>query len=262
MFSWFHRQEGPIVVAHRGLSAAAPENTLAAFELAIEQGADAIELDVRCTADGEVVVMHDGTLDRTTDGHGRVRRASSTEIRGLSAGEWFDRRFAHEKVPLLREVFELVDHRCGVNIEVKEPPRRAGCDIIEQCIRVIRGSHARQIVLISSFHHAYVRRVKQLEPHIAGGVLYHPVRNFRTPPARLAASACAEYFFCAKSALRRRMVSNAHRRGIRTGVYTVNHIKALHRVLRDGIDLIFTDDPALMKQEILKYHNNGEQGVA
>jgi glycerophosphoryl diester phosphodiesterase len=109
-----------LVIAHRGASAYAPENTLAAFQLAAEQGADAIELDVDLTRDGHVVVMHDATIERTTNGHGRVHDLALDEIRQADAGVWKGVAFKGERVPLLQEVFEAVGQQLLINVEIKD----------------------------------------------------------------------------------------------------------------------------------------------
>src|SRR5690348_16428729 len=98
----------PIVFAHRGASAYAPENTLAAFELALEQGAAAIEFDVKLSADGHIVVIHDRTVERTSDGSGRVNRLPLAALQKLDAGSWFSAEFRGAKIPTLDEVFETV----------------------------------------------------------------------------------------------------------------------------------------------------------
>ena len=106
------------IFAHRGASVYAPENTLAAFEAAVQQHADAIELDAKLTADRQVVVIHDQTVDRTTNGSGEVQKMSLEAIRELDAGSFFDVQFKGEKIPLLSEVFEAVGKRIFINIEL------------------------------------------------------------------------------------------------------------------------------------------------
>ena len=109
-----------IVLAHRGYSAKAPENTMAAFELALAVGADGIELDVHMTRDGEIVVIHDDTLDRTTNGKGPVSDQTMAELRELDAGSWFSPEFAGERIPTLKLVLELIkDKDVLLNIEIK-----------------------------------------------------------------------------------------------------------------------------------------------
>ena len=106
-------------IAHRGASGRFPENTLAAFAAAIEAGAQMCELDVQLTRDGAVVVMHDDTVDRTTDGRGAVRGMTLEELKRLDAGVRFGNEFSGERIPTLEEVFALTRGRCGLNIEIK-----------------------------------------------------------------------------------------------------------------------------------------------
>src|SRR5512132_864966 len=108
----------PVLFAHRGASAHAPENTLAAFELALAHQADAIELDVKLTADGHVVVIHDPTVDRTTGSQGRVKDLSLAQIRALEAGSFFSEKYRGEKIPTLEEVFESLGKRIFINVEL------------------------------------------------------------------------------------------------------------------------------------------------
>jgi len=110
----------PLCIGHRGASALAPENTLAAFETAIVDGADGLEFDVRLTRDGVPIVLHDAALDRTTSGRGAVAALDLASIRRLDAGAWFGARFRGERVPTLAETLDLARGRCAVNIELKE----------------------------------------------------------------------------------------------------------------------------------------------
>src|SRR5271156_4282030 len=114
---WWRR--AVLNIAHRGASGTFPENTLAAFRAAIDAGADMCELDVHLTRDGVVVVIHDEEVDRTTDGKGRVAEMTLAEIKRLDAGARYDRRFTGETIPTLEEVFDLVEGRCSLNIELK-----------------------------------------------------------------------------------------------------------------------------------------------
>ena len=108
-----------LVVAHRGCSGRAPENTIAAFEMALEQGSDMIECDVRLTKDEEVVVFHDRALDRTTNGKGPVEQRTLEELKRLDAGSWFSSKFSGERIPTLSEVLHLLEGRAFLNIELK-----------------------------------------------------------------------------------------------------------------------------------------------
>src|SRR5690606_11528357 len=119
--SWWQTMK---VTAHRGASAYAPENTMAAFEMALEMGADGIELDVQMSRDGHLVVIHDPTLERTTDGSGLVAQYTLAELRRVDAGAWFDERFRGQRIPTLAEVFELVRGKALLNVELKVMPVR------------------------------------------------------------------------------------------------------------------------------------------
>jgi glycerophosphoryl diester phosphodiesterase len=148
----------PIVIAHRGDSSSAPEQTRAAYERAVELGAEMIEADVRRTRDGHLVMLHDPTVDRTTDGHGAVADITLEELRRLDAGGWFSPRFAGERVPLLVELFELAERaRIGLCLEVKGESA-AGCESLAHAVaaEIARRGRLDEDVL-ASFDHAALR---------------------------------------------------------------------------------------------------------
>jgi len=247
MFSWRSPKLLPLIVAHRGSSAIAPENTLAAFHHAMTDGADAIELDVHLSKDHEVVVIHDDRLERTTNGSGKVRDRTLEDLKKLSAGLWFHKRFSSEKIPTLGEVLDLVEGKLGINIEVKverSPDRRL--DIVKRCLDVIHEYRASRFVMISSFHHPAVRQVNLHDPNIATGVLYHPLRNFRRSARALVAASHADFFIANKSAIRKRMVEEVHKSGFRAGAYSINTRKSLERMQNMNVDCIFSDNPAVV----------------
>ena len=121
------RYGGAVVVAHRGYSAVAPENTLAAFRAAIEAGAPAAECDVYCTSDGHVVLLHDNTVDRTTDGTGPITGMTLEQVKQLDAGSWKGEQYKGEPVPTLAETLELVKGRCSLWWRSSRPHRAPGC---------------------------------------------------------------------------------------------------------------------------------------
>ena len=244
MRGWLSRGRTPLVIAHRGSSAIAPENTLAAFRRAVSDGADAVELDVHLSKEGEPVVIHDARLSRTTDGRGWVSRTSLRELKRLDAGGWFHRRFAGERVPTLSEVFEELSGRLGVNIEIKGGRAQLERLIVERCMRVVRRQGASTYVMISSFYHPFVRRAKQIDPSVAAGVLFHPVRNARTPPHVLAARAGAEFFIIGDRSLRPAVVADVRSHMLSLAVYSIDTVRQFIRVSRFGPDCIVTDDPA------------------
>jgi len=227
----------------------APENTLAAFRRAITDGADAIELDVRLTSDGEVVVIHDSRLERTTNGRGWVERTTLADLQRLSAGAWFHRKFSGERIPTLAEVLRITRTRIGVNIEIKN--RRSGrkrFDIVERTCAIVEDYGSLSTVLISSFNHAHVKRVREIQPKILTGVLYHPVKHFRRSPSRLAAAAGAGAFICSKNVFRSRTAIGLASHRMLSGVYSINDARTLRRVLTGGANLIYSDRVADLRR--------------
>lgn len=251
MFSWLTPARFPIIVAHRGSSRHAPENTLAAFRQAMDDGADAIELDVHLSKDGQVIVIHDDRLERTTNGHGRVGDYTLDELRQFSSGEWLHKKFSSEKIPTLTEVFELVSGRVGINIEIKYTKRRTQSKlIVERCIEIIRRFKSFKSVLISSFHHPLLQLAKRIDRSIVSGALYHPVLHFRKSPIKLAKAVQAQYVLLATSMIREKIVTESHRRNLFVGVYTVNSVKNLQRVRIAGVDSIYTDTPSTILKSL------------
>ena len=163
----------PVRIAHRGASGLglAPENTLAAFEMAIQIGVDVLELDVHASRDGEIVVLHDATLDRTTDHQGLVREQTLADIRCADAGSWFDPRYRNERVPTLEEVLDLARHRALVLIA-------------ERLLSIIAGMGAESQVIIQSFDLQTVQRIKLLNPSVPTSLL---VGKLPTSPSRVRA---------------------------------------------------------------------------
>jgi len=248
----------PANLAHRGASAQAPENTLEAFRLAVEEGAGGLELDVHATRDGEIVVIHDATVDRTTDGSGAVAGMTLEELRRLDAGYRFSpdggRTFPYRgrgtRIPTLAEVYEeFPDVR--VNADIKET--RAGTE--EAVLRVIRRAGAEARTLVASNDHAVVRRFRT----VSGG-------RIRTGASR---REIAAFYLMSRSrleALERpaydalqvpvehkgiklvtpRFVGAAHSRGVRVDVWTINDPGEMRQLLDLGVDVVMTDRPGLL----------------
>ena len=140
-----------LVFGHRGARAYAPMNTLPSFELALAQGADGVELDVRLTRDCEMIIMHNETVDETSDGEGRVADFTLAELKALDAGSWFGEAFKGVRVPTLDEVFEAIGRRTRINVEIKAEGLRS--DGIEQKVaNAIRRHNLLRSVIVSSFN--------------------------------------------------------------------------------------------------------------
>ena len=160
----------PLVLGHRGSSKRAPENTLPAFRQALEDGANGIELDVHLCQDGEIVVMHDARVNRTTNGRGRLASLKLEEIRRLDAGSWFSSAFAGTKVPVLAEVFSAFGSQIVYDIELKNLGK-PGPGLEEQVIRLVRAFGLEQQVLFTSFNPAAVKKCQALLPEAPAGLL-------------------------------------------------------------------------------------------
>jgi glycerophosphoryl diester phosphodiesterase len=154
---------GPFISAHRGYSAVAPENTLIALEAALAAGAHVAEIDVKLTKDGQLVLMHDATLDRTTDGRGPISALTLAEIRTLDAGRWFERKFAGTRVPVLDEVLAWSRGRLGILVELKNCPERDP-KFIDEVIAAIERQSATDFAIPASFDHPTLAEIHRRRP--------------------------------------------------------------------------------------------------
>lgn len=238
-----------IVVAHRGASAQAPENTMEAFRLGVEAGADAIELDVHLTADGQLAVIHDDTLDRTTDRTGRVAELTMDEIREADAGATFARPddaglpYAGEglRVPTLPEVLEWLPDGVGLVVEIKA---RAAADAV---VEALRGQPVREgnRLAVISFDEATIERVRELDPGIRTGYLLVP-----TQPIEPALTWATEHghvgVFPWEGDLGMDplpLMSQAHAYGREIGCYVVNDPQRMQHLAACGLWGFVTDVP-------------------
>ena len=237
---WDHRSAGRArVFGHRGAMGYAPENTFASFALAAEQGVDAIELDVHLTADDEVVVIHDHHLERTTNGRGLVREHTLAEIRALDAGGRFDARFAGEPVPTLDEVLAWARDRCVLDVEIKGGPAPYP-GIEARVVDLIRRHEMVDRVLVISFDHPTVKRVKELAPELATGVLYsgRPIH-----PVSLARAAGADALMPYWANLAAEDVERAHAAGLSVHPWATSEPDDIRSLLAMGVDSVCSNHP-------------------
>ncbi len=231
-----------MILAHRGDKLHAPENTLPAFEQAIQKGADGIELDVKLTADGHVVVIHDSKVERTTDGSGHVASLTLEALRKLDAGKWFNEKFSGAKIPLLEEVFETVGRDKIINIELKNYSSPFN-DLVQKVCELIRRHNNREQIILSSFYASNLKVAAQAFPEVSRALLAMP------GPAGLWARSFG-FMFGDYHALHphtsnttREQVQRAHRIKRRIHVWTVNAPEEITRMRDWGVDGIITDDP-------------------
>lgn len=219
------------VIGHRGARGHAPENTLASFDKALELGAPFVELDVQWHA-GRLWVFHDARLERCTDGHGWLVDHKAAALRKLDAG-------GGQRIPWLPEVLDRIDRRAGVNVEMKTAGGTAAA--VAKVLRAYldRGWTPGQF-LVSSFHLPELRDFKRRLPEVPLGVLLCGVPlNLAAAVTELGAAACSLDLEFADPAL----IADAHARGARVYVYTVNETDDLARVKALGVDGVFTDFP-------------------
>jgi glycerophosphoryl diester phosphodiesterase len=229
------------VIAHRGFSGAAPENTLASVRAAIEVQADMVEIDVTLTADGRIVVIHDSTLDRTTSGSGEVSQFTLAELQQLDAGSWFDARFAGERIPTLEEVFTEVDGRILLNVEIKSEAVSRG--VVDKVASAIRETGMIDQVVISSFSPTALEEMHSLAPKIRTAVLYNTDFHQGRDAVEIVTGLGASVFNIKRQRLTRKMSRRCREHGIPVGIYTVNEPRRMRRLVNKGISAIFTDHP-------------------
>jgi glycerophosphoryl diester phosphodiesterase len=241
-------ESAPQVIAHRGASQRAPENTIRAFLAAVSLGADAIELDAKLTRDGAVVVHHDRTLNRTTNGKGPLGRRRLTELEGLDAGIRFGMAYAGERIPTLRQVFEAVGESALYDIELsnyREPFNRLPAAVL----RVIAEFGFQDRVLLSSFNPVALQRAKDLLPEIPRGLLL--MRREPWWMRRMLGAAPRVHVVQMENRLAGRGAIEAiHKGGRKAHVWVVNEKQRTTDLLGWGVDGVITDLPELAREVI------------
>jgi glycerophosphoryl diester phosphodiesterase len=227
-----------LVIAHRGASSAAPENTMAAFALAIDLGADGIELDVRRSREGQLVVIHDASVDRVTGAAGEVAAMSLEELRGLDAGVRFNARFAGERIPTLREVLSLARGRLLVDIELKV----AGIESL--VLEAVRGAGMHDHVLITSFLEDAVAASLAQGRGVATGLLQERAEVDR------AFDLGVPVYLPNIRALSDEVMNASGERGVRIIPWTVRTKEDARRAVEFGVHGIIADDPTLIRDAL------------
>ncbi|MBI5669733.1 MAG: glycerophosphodiester phosphodiesterase [Chloroflexi bacterium] len=236
-----------LVFGHRGASADAPMNTLPAFELAARQGADGIELDVWRTKDGEIVIVHDAVVDKTTDGTGLVQQMTTAQLHELDAGSWFGPQFARTRIPTLDEVFEAVGQRLIINVELKS--ETVGTDGLEALVAdKIRRHNLAQRVIVSSFSPFALRRFRRLLPEVPIGFLYAEdvPRFLRLFMIGLPHEARHPHH----TMIDADYMDWARHSGYRVNTWTVNDLARAVELRDLGVDAIMSDHPGKVREAL------------
>ena len=250
----------PVFIGHRGYCAVAPENTLPSFELALEAGADAVELDYHQSKDGIPVVIHDRTLNRTTDAQRarrwsrlKVRDKTAAELQTLDAGKWFDPSYAGTKVPLLADALDCICERGGRPAVIEHKSGDAAT-----CATLLHKRNLVDRVAVISFDWKFLRDFHELEPAQVLGALGPPARlRSRHRPSRFSGALNRHWLDeLAKTGARlvvwnrrvpRAAVQLAHQRGLKVWVYTINEPWRAKQLIDRGVDGIITNDVFLVR---------------
>ena len=232
-----------IRIAHRGASGRghAPENTLAAFQKAIEVGVDGVECDVHCTADGEVVVIHDHSLDRTTDSKGNVRKMTLGEVKEADAGSWFDLQFAGERIPTLREALEVMKGKAVTVVEIKQE------GIVDKVIKSIEDAGSVAEVVIISFHASALKDSQEINPRIPRSFLMGGKRAIEKRGDILKliqqATELGGGLDLASKTVTPKLIKESHKRGVAVWAWTVDDEAEMEKLAEMGVDAITSNYP-------------------
>jgi glycerophosphoryl diester phosphodiesterase len=243
----------PLVVGHRGAAARAPENTAASFRAALDADADAVEFDVGLSADGRAVVLHDATLDRTTNGRGRLSEKTWEELSRLDAGGWFSPRFAGEPLLDLDGALAMLRGRAGVIVEIKAgrgEPRRdpgpAGARLVEEVVAALGRSGGFEGATVSSSCRPLLAAAASAAPGLDLALVVPPWHA--EDPVAAARRIGASALHPNRRLCTRRFVERAMSAGLEVVPYVVNRARELDRLIAVGVHGVFTDDPEAIRR--------------
>jgi glycerophosphoryl diester phosphodiesterase len=240
------------VIAHRGFSAEAPENTLAAIRAAIEVGADMVEIDVTMTADGFAIGLHDEKLDRTTTGKGLPTEWTLAELRKLDAGSWFSPDFSDERIPTLTEELEAVKERILINVEIK--PEAVEHGVVERVAKLIADQEMHDQVVVSSFSPEALLRIRGVDPAVVTVSLFNKELHTGRDPLEIVTEVGSRGLNISHKRVTPELIERCHRHGIPVGVYTVNDQPDMRRMIDMGVHSIFTDHPDRLLEVLAENH--------
>ena len=234
----------PLIICHRGAKNYAPENTLAAFKVALELGADGFELDTQLTSDGHVVVFHDKTVDRTTNGHGKLSKLPLAELRELDAGSFFSEKFRGEKIPTLDEVFESLGKHAIINVELKNFSTPFD-NLAEKVCDVVRRHQMQKNVMLSSFLPWNLKKAARILPKVPRGLI--TAKDWRGVWGRSFGFSFGNYdaLHLNLDNVTAQQVHRVHKLKRKINVWVVNKGDDMRRLFSWGVDGILTDDPQL-----------------
>lgn len=239
-----------LVIAHRGASYYAPENTMSAFRLAHKMNADMIELDVQLSKDGIPVVFHDAKLNRHSNGKGLVSSFLFDELQQLDAGKWFSIEFQGEKIPSLEEVLKWAAGKILVNIEIKKEAVSDSPEegVEEKVVELVHQTDIKKNIIISSFDYRAIKRIKKMDSELLTGLLYDKKSSEKKGLLEMMDDFGADFFHCSKSEMSKKWRAELDGSGKRFMIYTVNRKKAIQKWIGKGAFGIFSDKPNLLRE--------------
>lgn len=241
-----------IVIAHRGASFYAPENTHSAFRLAIDMESEMIELDVSISKDGVPVVVHDVTVDRTTGDSGEVGSFTLEELKKMEVGSWFDKKFEGEPFPTLEEVLEYTKGKIAVNIEIKTEAVSDNVQggVVDKSIQLVKKAGVENEVIFSSFDYRVMEQLEQLAPEIPKAILYEKSQSNGLSPSELVKKYKVDAFNCSHRQLSEEWIEDLQSNKIPFFIYTVNEEELMRSVIEKGAAGIFSDKPDVLKRVV------------
>ncbi|MBU0942904.1 MAG: hypothetical protein KJ804_05480 [Proteobacteria bacterium] len=249
LYDLVQSSEKQVVVAHRGSSGTAPENTLTAISQALEAGVSMIEIDVQLTADQEIIVFHDPTLERTTNGTGETGRFSYADLHKLDAGSWFSLKFSGERIPLLSDVFAILKGKACINIEIKPPsPHENYRKRIDLIASTTLEAGFAPFTLFSSFHHQSLRYLQSLKEKFYTAAVIIP--GDERLVSEIKAAVNCEVVVLSLNQLTEEMAADIQKHDIFTGVYTVNNEAELDKAIKGHVQGIVSDFPGIMIEKL------------
>lgn len=247
----FDFSKRPMIVAHRGSSGLAPENTIAALRKGVGAGADMVEIDVQRTRDDQVIVFHDHVLGRTTNGVGRVDARTLEEIQLLDAGSWMGGEYAGERVPLLREALDFLRGKAYVNIELKKWAEATGTTFLRTVVDIVMETGMERETLLSSFDHELLCAARDYCDRIPTAIILHP--DDRSLPSATALSAGARAIVLSRRQLTRRVVEDARGAHLPIGVYTINTAEEAVWAAERGALALVTNHPEVVVGAVTRF---------
>lgn len=234
------------ITAHRGSSKYAPENTLAAIDVAIKNGSDFAEVDIQETKDGEIVILHDENLSRTTGLDKNIWEVTLDEIKELDAGIWFNEKFKGSRIPTLEELIDYSKNKIKLNIEIKTNGHEK--TLIPKLINLIKEKDIIDSCVVTSRDYNALQEIEAIEPKIKTGyILYVTVKNLR--------NLNVDFYSVEETYVTKEFIKLAHKIGREVHVWTINEVNDMEKFINFGVDNIITDNDKVLRAKLDEYRN-------